>query len=67
MAAAARIAIQEREEFKQWEDDPPPKFEEQDLDILAFQLWQRASCPENPVGENWMSEEEALRSHRSCL
>jgi len=54
-------------EFRQWEDDPPPKFDEQDLDILAFQLWQRASCPENPVGENWMSEEEALRSHRSCL
>jgi hypothetical protein len=66
MAAAATVAIQEPEEFKQWEDDPP-KFEEQELDILAFQLWQRASCPENPVGENWMSEEEALRSHRSCL
>lgn len=67
MAAAATIAIREHEVFKQWEDDPPPKFEEQDLDILAFQLWQRASSPENPVGENWMSEEEALRSHRSCL
>jgi len=67
MAAAATAIAAELAEVTQWDDDPPPKLEEQDLDILAFQLWQRASCPENPVGENWMSEEEALRSHRSCL
>lgn len=42
-------------------------WDEQDLDILAFELWQRASCPEHPVGEDWMSEEEALRCHASCL
>ncbi len=68
-AAATAVAAEltELEEVTHWDDDPPPKFEEQELDVLAFQLWQRASCPENPVGENWMSEEEALRSHRSCL
>ncbi len=58
MAAAALAPI---------ELEVQPNLEEQDLDLLAFQLWQRASCPENPVNENWMSEEEALRSHRSCL
>jgi len=67
MAAVARALVTELEEVTHWVDDPPPKLEEQDLDLLAFQLWQRASCPENPVNENWMSEEEALRSHRSCL
>jgi len=44
-----------------------PRWDQQDLDILAFKLWQRASCPENPDGEDWMSEEEALRCHASCL
>jgi hypothetical protein len=42
-------------------------WDEQDLDILAFKLWQRASCPENPADDGWMSEEEALRCHASCL
>jgi len=67
MAAAAPAIATEFEEVTNWEDDPPPKLEEQDLDLLAFQLWQQASCPDHPVNENWMSEEEALRSHRSCL
>ena len=59
MAAAATALVVELE--------TRPNLDEQDLDLLAFQLWQRASCPENPVNENWMSDEEALRSHRSCL
>jgi hypothetical protein len=59
MAAVATALVVELE--------APPKLEEEDLDLLAFQLWQQASCPENPVNENWMSEEEALRSHSSCL
>ncbi len=70
MAAAAAVneaELAELEEVTHWDDDPPPKFEDQDLDILAFQLWQQASCPDHPVNENWMSEEEALRTHRSCL
>ena len=67
MAGIARVLVTELEEISHGEDDRPPKLEEQDLDLLAFQLWQRASCPDHPVNENWMSEEEALRSHRSCL
>ena len=45
----------------------PVRFENQDLDILAFELWQQASCPETPVNENWLSDEAALRCHASCL
>ena len=67
MAGAALTLATELEQVTEWQDDPPPKLEEQDLDLLAFQLWQQASCPDHPVNENWMSEEEALRSHRSCL
>ncbi len=57
-AAATALAV---------EFEVPPKLDEQDLELLAFQLWQQASCPEHPVNENWMSEEEALRGRRSCL
>ena len=47
-----------------WE--PPPRFEEQELEILALELWQRASCPEE-IADEWMSDAEAMRSHASCL
>lgn len=59
MAAVATVLAKELTQASQWE--------EQDLEILAFELWQRASCPEHPAGEDWMSEEEALRCHSSCL
>jgi hypothetical protein len=68
MAAAAVIRLAEDPTTaSQWDDPPPPRFEEQELDILAFEFWQRASCPESPVGEDWLGEEEALRCHASCL
>ena len=66
METATTLA-NELAEAAHWDDDPPPKFEEEELDILAFELWQRASCPESPVGEDWLGEEEALRCHASCL
>jgi hypothetical protein len=59
MAAPATALAKELAEASHWD--------EQDLDILAFKLWQRASCPEDPVDDGWMSEEEALRCHASCL
>ena len=59
MAAVATSLAKELVDASHWD--------EQDLDILAFKLWQRASCPDNPVDDGWMSEEEALRCHASCL
>ena len=29
-----------------WGAAPPPNIEEEEYDVLAFELWQRASCPE---------------------
>ena len=29
-----------------WSDKPPVKFEEQEMDIAAFELWRTASIPE---------------------
>jgi hypothetical protein len=50
-----------------WDDAPPPRFEEEELDILAFDLWQRANLPGLEGDEERLGEEEALRGHASCL
>jgi hypothetical protein len=54
-------------EISQWDEAPPQPFEEEAFDILAFELWQRANHPEMTTGEDWPDEEEARRSHASCL
>jgi len=46
---------------------PPPNIEEEEMDILAFELWHRGSVPELAAEEEWMEEEEASRCHASCL
>ena len=66
MPAAATVIVPDVD-VQASEADHPPKLEEQEMDQLAFELWQQASCPDHPVNENWMSDEEALRSHHSCL
>jgi len=67
MATAAMILAEELAQVTHWDDDPPPRIEEQELDLLAFELWKQASSPDNPDAANWMTEEEALRTHASCL
>ena len=34
-----------------WSDRPPVKFEEQDMDIAAFELWRNASLPDGAAEE----------------
>jgi hypothetical protein len=46
---------------------PPPRIEEEEMDILAFELWHRGSVPELAAEEEWLEEEEAARCHASCL
>jgi hypothetical protein len=48
-------------------DAPPPRIEEEEMDILAFELWHRGSIPELVAEEEWMEQEEASRCHASCL
>lgn len=45
----------------------PPKLEEQELDLLAFELWRRASCSERAAGDEWSDLERAVGYHASCL
>jgi hypothetical protein len=50
-----------------WGEPPPPKLEEQELDLIAFELWQRGCCW-SPATEDAGSEEiEEVACHASCL
>ncbi len=41
------------------------RWDEEELDIFAFELWQEANCPESPAEEEWMEVEPWC--HASCL
>jgi len=67
MESAVLSLAEELAEVSHWDDAPPPKFEEEEIDILAFELWQRANLQSPPADEGPLTEEEALRGHASCL
>jgi len=54
-------------EISEWDDAPPPPLEEQEMDILAFELWRRASCQDIAAEEDGSDKEETVACHASCL
>ncbi len=55
-------------EVSQGGDAPPPRIEEQEMDILAFELWQRAlRVAPAAADEDSVGDEEARRCRASCL
>lgn len=50
-----------------WRDAPPVQFEEEQLDILAFELWQRASRQDLAAEEDCPDEDITVGCHASCL
>lgn len=61
------LMAEELAEVSQWDDAPPPRLEDEEMDILAFELWHRGSFPELSAEDDFPSAEEAQRSHVSCL
>jgi len=55
------------EEVSQWDDAPPVSLEEQEMDVLAFELWQRGSRQDLAAGEERPDETDAVASRTSCL
>jgi len=47
------------------ESDPIPRLEDEELDRIAFELWQRGSLPE--LAEADQAELEEVACHASCL
>ena len=60
-------AAEELAEGTPWDDPPPPRLEEQEFDVLAFELWQKASRQGLAADEDWPDTEEAVACHASCL
>ncbi|HUI80440.1 MAG TPA: hypothetical protein VLY24_21090 [Bryobacteraceae bacterium] len=58
---------EELSENAPWGDPPPPKLEDQALDVLAFELWQRASRQDVGGPEDCSNDEEIVGGHASCL
>jgi hypothetical protein len=54
-------------ETAHWSDDPPVRIEEQEFDLLAFELWHLGSCPDLTDIEEWPDEQYTVASHASCL
>ncbi len=57
MEAPSMLMAEEAIEVTRWE--------EEELDLIAFELWKRACCPEGEPGEEWTEAE--VWSHASCL
>jgi hypothetical protein len=54
-------------ETAHWSDDPPVRIEEQEFDLLAFELWHLGSCPDLTDIEEWPDDQYTVASHASCL
>ena len=55
MAAVPIPVEEETSGTPEWGEAPPPILEEQEMDILAFELWQQASRPASEVEEEeWL-------------
>ena len=65
-ALAVPVADEAAAERSQWGDVPPSRFEDEELDILAFELWQRACCPEKADEVQWLSAADELWLHANC-
>jgi hypothetical protein len=53
-------------ETAHWSEDPPKPIEEQEFDLLAFDLWHLGSRPDITDIEEW-EDEAALAGRASCL
>ena len=41
--------------------------QEEELDLIAFEMWQRSCRQDLAAGEDCSDEEETVGSHASCL
>jgi hypothetical protein len=53
-------------ESTHWSDEPPVQIDQQEFDLLAFELWHLGSYPETQIDE-WEDEHVTVAEHASCL
>jgi hypothetical protein len=54
-------------ETAHWSDDPPVRIEEQEFDLLAFELWHLGNYPDITDLEEWEDEPSTVGGRASCL
>lgn len=67
MATLEIDLAEELAETAHWSEDPPVTIEDQEFDLLAFELWHLGSCSDLVEPDEWEDEELTVASHASCL
>jgi len=69
MTALEIPLAEELAETAHWSDDPPARIEEQEFDLLAFELWHLGRCPDLTELEEWEWADEpcTVGGRASCL
>ena len=58
---------EELAETAHWSDNPPVKIEEQELDLIAFELWRLGNDPDITEVEELEDGSYCVASRASCL
>jgi hypothetical protein len=56
---------QQLAETAHWSDDPPARIEDEEIDLLAFELWQMGIYADTDAW--WEDEPRSLAARASCL
>lgn len=54
-------------ETAHWSDDPPVAIEQQEFDLLAFELWHLGTYPDVAELEEWPEAPSTVAERASCL
>ncbi len=67
MATLEISFAEELAETAHWSDDPPVRMEDQEFDLLAFELWHLGSSMDLTEIEEWPDEPGTVARRASCL
>jgi hypothetical protein len=67
MATLETTLAEELAETAHWSDDPPVTMEDQEFDLLAFELWHLGSTPDLVQFEDSDEEDYSVAARASCL
>jgi len=67
MATLEMVPVEDLAESAHWSDDPPARIEEDEFDLMAFELWHLGSYPELTELEEWPDEPCTVGDRASCL
>jgi hypothetical protein len=67
MATLEMPLAEEFAETAHWSDDPPVRIEDDEFDLLAFELWHLGSYLNISEVDEWEDEHSTVAGRASCL